>query len=468
MTNIPVEEIEVLEDRQRQAFPEQAMLELQESIFETNHGLLTPILVRPRLESEGSGPPYILVAGERRLRTITKKNAPYTFANETIPAGRIPVIIKSFEDAIGAEEAELHENIYRLNLTWQEKALAISRLHKFKVKHDPKHSLGMTARAIDTEDNADSDYPSTTAYRHTRYALLVEDHLEDEDVKKAQNLTEASRIVARKIEQQALENLSKKRIADIKELETTLDDKPTAPTPDLPDLPDTTPTAIVKNEGLFYQGDCLKILDTFEAQSIDLVIADPPYGVDADKFKNFGTGSTPKHEYKDSEEEALMVYFKVITMLSRVCKEHSHMYFFCDFRHFAQIREFFPNDWKVRNAPLVWTKGNSGVLSEGVGNGWTRTHECIVVAKRGSRSYSRVQGDTISVPGVRGKDHGAEKPVDLYCKLLQMSGLPNDVVLDPFAGSGTIFEACYKMMMKPVGIELDPVAGELCEQRRKG
>lgn len=465
---VAIDQIQVSEDRQRKAFPEDAMLELRESIFDTDHGLLQPLLVRPN-DNDEADKPYILVAGERRLRAIERKKQPYMFGDLEVEGHYVPVIVKNFISDLSAEEAELHENIYRLNLTWQEQALAISKLHKFKVARNPKHGKGMTAQLI--EPGNKGDYAGTSAYRKVQQALLVEDFIEDEDVKKANSLWDASRVVSKKIEDEALERLSKTSLTEItspnakvpdEDLNTSLDNLLADAGP-LPELPEQKP----KREGTLHVGNCLEIMDKLEQGSIDIVIADPPYGVNADEFKDFGSTVNEEHQYKDDAETALHLYHDIIQRLDRVCSEHAHVYLFCDATHFGQIKTFFSDSWRVRNAPLTWRKGSQGTLSEGVGNGWTRTTEFIVVATRGSRSYGAIHGDCLDVPRVRDKKHGAEKPMDLYVKLLEMSGLPDDVVLDPCCGSGTIFPAAYKKFMKPIGIELIPRHAIVAEERRK-
>lgn len=50
--------------------------------------------------------------------------------------------------------------------------------------------------------------------------------------------------------------------------------------------------------------------------------------------------------------------------------------------------------------------------------------------------------------------HPAEKPVELLERFIRVSSKPNDLVIDPFAGSGATGVACENLNRKFVGIEI--------------
>lgn len=56
-----------------------------------------------------------------------------------------------------------------------------------------------------------------------------------------------------------------------------------------------------------------------------------------------------------------------------------------------------------------------------------------------------------------GQEHnGAMKPVELIAKQIQNSSRKNELVLDPFGGSGTTLIACEHLKRKCLTMELDP------------
>lgn len=68
-------------------------------------------------------------------------------------------------------------------------------------------------------------------------------------------------------------------------------------------------------------------------------------------------------------------------------------------------------------------------------------------------------------PSGRGKVHPTEKPLKLFDYLVKVSSNENDIVLDPFAGSGTTGVACKNLNRNFILIEKEPEYVKICEQR---
>lgn len=455
---IPLTSI-TIEDRQRKHFPEAEMEELKESIL-TEKGLMCPILVRPSKKKDE----YILVAGERRYRTITSLTKPYSFGEQEVPVGHIPAVIKHFSSDMEAIEAELHENIIRLGLTWQEKAEAVAMLHKLKQSKDPRHNIGMTAKLVEEGDNGDYATPAT--YREVNKSLLVHEYLNDPDVQKAKTLREAEKVVSRKIEEEQLKKLRELAIRRAQlqaEAEAERVDNEEAGLFD--GLPPLTSPEVPKVQGTFIEGDVMNVLSQVADGSINVVVTDPPYGVGVAKYNDSGNSGLA-HEYSEENFEELHEF--IVAELDRICAAAAHVYIFCDFEYFLKLRELFSEEWRVRRTPLIWDKVVAGKLSDGTPQGYTRGYECILFASRGKRPCSRVSRDVISITSLKNKIHAAQKPVELYKYLLKMSAIPGDTVLDMFAGSGTIFYASQELLLNPIGIELNEKFATICNLAAQG
>ncbi len=106
---LPINEIEPNKEQPRTIFEQESLSQLSESIAE--HGILQPIIVRPR--TDGS---YQIVAGERRWR-----------AAKMADIKMIPVVIKALDDSQTAALA-LIENLQREDLNPVEEAAGIRRL----------------------------------------------------------------------------------------------------------------------------------------------------------------------------------------------------------------------------------------------------------------------------------------------------------------------------------------------------
>ena len=447
MQIIPITSIVVLEDRQRKVFSEAQMEELSESIFQ-GPGLMNPLLLRPGDPDDGT---YFLVAGERRLRVLTQADKEYKFGDETIPAGHAPAVIKMFSSAIDVEEAELHENTVRMNLTWQERVTAVTRLHEYKLRRNPDHKIGQTAALLADEQSLGKGggYAPSSKYQDVNRSILVKDFLHDPKVSKAANLQEAARIVSHKIEEDLL-----KRMQKIPPPESS----PRPPSEGLPNLTQEASLPSLSNVTAKYSGRLLigpaeEKLAEVKTGSVTVVISDPPYGVNADKFKDGGKAWTASHNYSDDWDYAEKLMKYLIQEFDRVCAESAHIYMFCDIRKFFAVSQMFSDSWKVRDRPIIWSKG-VGKLSGGTAQGYSSSYECILFAQRGTRPCAKVMPDVLSQPPVRDRVHAAQKPADLYKIFLAMSALPGDLVLDPTCGVGTIFTAANALNIEAIGIEL--------------
>lgn len=466
---IPISEIFIDEDRQRKAFPEQEMEELRASI-QGPAGMMTPIFVSPVDESvhnDGEFPRFKLIAGERRLRTISTFKKPYMFGETQIVPGMIPAVVREFTSELDQYEAELHENIVRLDLTWQEKANAIAKLHKFKTLQNPEHKVGMTAKLLETQSSPDSDFARPVTYRQVNNAILVADFLDRPEVQAARSLDEATRITTRILETDLAKSFTNK----LKELQANAEAAKAAE-------PSAANKAIIaafeedqfsflvpeKLIGTFYPGDMREEILKVKAGSVNVVITDPPYGTT--NIKNFNNAGNPagiagtRHYTEDNYVE---LHQHLVKELNRVCAPSAHVYIFCDFDFFHALKEMFPEGWRVRRAPIIWNNGSLGMLESGDKAGYRRNFEMVLFATRGHRPGSFVSSDVINVNSSTVRQHADQKPVALYEHFLKMSAVPGDTILDPFAGSGTIFEAAKKTSTFPIGIEMAPEYIPLCQ-----
>lgn len=459
-TIVPITSITVKPDRQRKEFSDAELVELRDSIC-TEKGLMCPILVRPG-RAEGA---YILVAGERRLRAVSTIEHDYTHGTQTVPQGHVPVVVKDFSDEVEEREAELHENIIRVDLNWKEKVEAIESLHQLKLLRNPKHTSGMTAALIDNSDyTSRTGYALSTTKERVENSLLVKPYLSDPEVAKAGSLKDATKIVSRRLEEKALQEIRDYNLKKQQEAQA-------APT-DVADPLGIATEVVQTLQGLgdiFLEGDMRERLKEIPDGTVHVVVTDPPYGMGVADFGDSGNAALG-HDY--SEEGFEELHEVLVFELDRICTPSAHVYIFCDFDYFPSIkamfyaedadgRRLFP-EWTVRRTPLIWTKGNTGNIVDGGMQGYKRSYECILFAHRGRRPCSNVTSDVIPVPMVTKKLHAAQKPVRLYAKLLGMSAIPGDTVLDAFAGCGTIYRAARALGVKVIGIENHELASEMC------
>jgi site-specific DNA-methyltransferase (adenine-specific) len=208
------------------------------------------------------------------------------------------------------------------------------------------------------------------------------------------------------------------------------------------------------------QGDCLEVLATLPAASVDAVITDPPYFQPAVHYVGPRGEKVPKKRISDMS--ILELFFRTfIDECVRVLKPTGTIYLFCDGQSYPiAFTGLYAHCKHVR--PLIWDKVTSF-------NGYTWRHQHELIAWGELDESPRIptgDGDILRCPAVPVDDriHPAEKPVALIAKLL--GKLPEGaVVLDPFMGSGAVGEACHNSRRSFVGIEADPTYFSIAQKR---
>jgi len=204
-------------------------------------------------------------------------------------------------------------------------------------------------------------------------------------------------------------------------------------------------------------GDCLKVMKDIPDNSIDLVLTDPPYFLPASHYQ------TRKQFIRNFSDLGILEYFIKDTFLqfNRITKESGTIYIFCDGQSYPLFYyHLYPFCKSVR--PLIWDKKTS--IN---GYSWRHQHELIIFAEMPkSKPIPTGDGDILRYSAVKvdSREHPAEKPIDLNKTLIEKSSQENDIILDPFLGSGTTAVACKSLGRRYIGIEISP---EYCEIARR-
>lgn len=430
MKFIPLSSITVAANRQRREFDPAALQDLGESIARI--GLLQAPVVR---EADGK---VILVAGERRLRAITdlhELGTMFCYNGHPVPDGMVPCATLGELSPLEAWEAELEENIRRVDLTWQERAAATAALADLRSKQaEANDAPPPTAVDIARElRSAPADAPrETLGYepQQVRDQLIVSKFLDDPEVAAASSLAEARKIIRKKEERK--QNI---------ELAATLG------------------KTFSSQQHTLLQGDSLVWMRQASADSFEIILTDPPYGMGADKFGDSGAGTQAAAHFYDDSFESWLALMKVFAPESyRVAATDAHLYAFCDFDNFSMLKDMMREaGWNVFRTPLIWHNPD-GFRAPWPDKGPQRKYELILFAVKGGKKVNALKGDVIEARKDSARGHPAQKPVALLTELLRRSAKPGDRVLDPFAGSGSTLEACHELKLTCTAIEQDPGA----------
>ena len=102
---------------------------------------------------------------------------------------------------------------------------------------------------------------------------------------------------------------------------------------------------------------------------------------------------------------------------------------------------------------LIWVKENHSIGD--VHHTFAPFHEVMVHAVKGRPQVTPRLRDVFEVPRTHESEHPTEKPVELLKQLINSCSSENDVVLDPFGGSGSTLIAGLKLHRDAYVVEID-------------
>lgn len=361
-----------------------------------------------------------LIAGFCRLSAIKKLTEPYFYAGNHIAPGFLPVVVTHWAEEADLFRIELMENLRRKNLTPVDEAKALAQLHRHLSK---QHGEGWTEK--DTGKEVDQIRGTSrnpiVAREEVSDALLVEQVANNPEIQKAKTRKDAVKIAKKMLTQDLTAALGAMRVQHNSDFQ------------------------VIK-------GDCMQVMKTLEPGSFHGIVTDPPYGIDADKFGE-QTMQGGGHDYSDSEDYALEVAADIFRFGYTLTKETAHLYMFCDIRCWPELKstaELY--NWRVFPTPLIWHKPSSGHVP--IPGYFGRRYEAILFAQKGDRKLSKARSDVFEFQPVKDKIHAAQKPTELLRELLSVSFFPGEHILDPCAGSGSIFLAAKELKIRVTGIEM--------------
>ena len=210
------------------------------------------------------------------------------------------------------------------------------------------------------------------------------------------------------------------------------------------------------------QGDCLEVMKDIPDKTIDLIVTDPPYNVSA--TNDGGTINKVKKlnkSLKDLVETNITNGYDIETLgeeFMRVMKE-PNIYLWCNKTQIPEYFKFYVEKYKCKFDILCWHKNNALPTYS---NKYLSDTEYLLYFRKGKgkcfpKSYEDAK--TYYIAPINHKDkkkykHPTIKPLDITEKVIKNSSKENDIILDPFMGSGTTGVACKQLNRNFIGIEL--------------
>lgn len=205
-----------------------------------------------------------------------------------------------------------------------------------------------------------------------------------------------------------------------------------------------------------WHGDSI-LLAADVPEPIHCICTDPPYGMSfRSAFAETQQGRRWNADIDGDEdvESAVAVFMAVMPQLVAKCADEAEMYVFARWSSLGRMIEVVNqlDPFQVKNV-LVWNKGTPG-MGDVRGN-WAFSHELIIYAKKGRREIPSRRSSVITVDRTPSGHHfhPTQKPVALLEILVSQSTNPGDLVVDPFAGSGSTIAAAHRLGRNAIGIE---------------
>ncbi|MEK7397237.1 MAG: site-specific DNA-methyltransferase [Candidatus Poribacteria bacterium] len=226
------------------------------------------------------------------------------------------------------------------------------------------------------------------------------------------------------------------------------------------------------------EGDALKLIADVRSQSVDLIIADPPYNLGKDYGNN--------HDLKGFDEY-LDFTRNWLREAHRVLKDEGSIYVFIGVRFISYLYDILDRELKMFfNSWITWH------YTQGMGKikGFSPRHDDILFFNKSAnfkfnldniripqKYYRQRNNMTGANPGdvwqfshvhysnPERENHPTQKPEALIERMVLASSDEGNLVLDPFAGSGTTLRICQILNRNCIGFELNPDYVTMIKQR---
>ncbi len=193
-------------------------------------------------------------------------------------------------------------------------------------------------------------------------------------------------------------------------------------------------------------GDCLEVMKDIPDNSVDLVLTDPPYGINMDRELHKKQGKYGYKDYGDTnwDIKPSKKYFEEIFRISKNQIIWGGNYF---------IDYLYPSmGW------IVWDKGQRDFSLADGELAWTSFQKAL-------RIFTVARSTALK----DGKQHPTQKSLEVIERCIKYAdralGEEVKTILDPFLGSGTTAVACKHLKRNYIGIEISPKYCKIARQR---
>ena len=213
-----------------------------------------------------------------------------------------------------------------------------------------------------------------------------------------------------------------------------------------------------------YLGDCLELMKAISDKFIDLIITDPPYGVNYEggHFHSGDVNIVRKRE--KLANDTTNVYPALFKEAYRLLKDGSgggYVFYAGSLSQYV-----YPPSPFEKYQMLIWGKSNARYAA--MMARYKHNFEPIIWLQKPPTKWRGKTTETSlwwMKANATNYFHPTEKPKGVISRMIQNSSDKSDTILDPFMGSGTTGVACKELGRKFIGIEIEPKYFEIAKRR---
>ena len=211
-----------------------------------------------------------------------------------------------------------------------------------------------------------------------------------------------------------------------------------------------------------YHGDALELFHGIPDGTIDHIVTDPPYILQAGSSMTVGSKTGGWADMMNASHWFAAWYRES----SRVLRHDGSLWTFGNWRTLPVMQRAAIDAQLPATSLLIWDKMWIGPAGP---QGLRSQHEiCMLLSKPGFKVKDRSQGDVLSIQASSSKPtgHPAEKPLPLLRRVVELTAAPaGATILDPFMGSGTTLLAAKEAGIKAIGFEAEERWCEVAAKR---
>lgn len=205
------------------------------------------------------------------------------------------------------------------------------------------------------------------------------------------------------------------------------------------------------------KGDCLELMKDIPDKSIDAVITDPPYNISRENhFSSMGRSGIDFGEWDKGFDQV-----SYLSEVFRVLKMGGTAVIFNSRENVGLLKQYADEHNLLFKDIIYWVKSNPMPRNRDR-RYVTSVENAVTIVKKGkkwtfNRQRPTYENGLFKYPIVSPKEriHPTQKPVQLMEDLVRIHSNENDVILDPFLGSGSTGITCINTNRNFIGMEVN-------------